>query len=89
MSHYILIKDNCKYNYMCWAERFIYVYSIYNGYHFTFPHGNKIEIIKHQDGMVLKIDLTLESTHPHIIKHAIELGHILNHEIEELYWPVV
>ena len=78
---YLLIKGNCPFKMMNWAERFVFLYATYDGNHFTFPFINEMRAINENGKTSLQINYSLKETHPEIFEHAIFIGTTLDCEV--------
>ena len=81
-DEYIIIRSCRKRKYNDWADRFVLVYSCFDGKHFSYPLEEKLQAIEVDGDSALKIACSLEETHPHIFKHAMEMAQAMSCNIE-------
>lgn len=81
-EEYIIIKGCRKRRYNDWADRFVYVYSKFDGKRITFPLGDKLLSTEVDGDSALKIAYSLKETHPYIYEHAMEMARSMSCDIE-------
>lgn len=84
MNENCIIIRSCKgKHYNDWADRFVLVYSKFNGRSITFPLKFQLRAIEIDGMAALMVAESLKETHPEIYEHALAMARMMVCDIEE------